>query len=98
MWARVSTLQGTPETFDMGVAAVRDQVWPGAQELDGFKGMIAFGDRSTGKMVGITLWDSEEALRASEEAANTLRASTASAGGAEVAGVERFEVVFDQRM
>jgi hypothetical protein len=38
--------------------------------MDGFKGMIALGDRQSGKTLGITFRESEEAMRASEEAAN----------------------------
>ncbi len=43
-----------------------------------------------------TLWETEDALRESEEAAGQLRGSTASAGGADVVSVERFEVVVDE--
>ena len=46
-------------------------------------------------MVGITLWESEDALRESEEAANRLRSDSSSTGGAEIVSVERFEVVAD---
>jgi heme-degrading monooxygenase HmoA len=96
MFARVSTLQGSPERVEDGIRAVREQVLPAARQMDGFKGLLAMVDRSSGKMVGITLWDSEEALQASEEAANQLRDSSAQAGGAQIAGVERFEVVVDE--
>lgn len=98
MFARVTTLQGSPDSIDAGTASVRDEVLPAAQGMAGFKGMIALGDRSTGKMIGITLWESEEAMRASEEAGERLRQSAADAGSSQIAGVERFEVVVDQRM
>ena len=49
--------------------------------MDGFKGMIALGDRQSGKTLGITFWESEEAMRASEEEANRLREESAEAGG-----------------
>jgi heme-degrading monooxygenase HmoA len=98
MFARLSTLQGSPESIEAGIAAVRDQVFPGAKELDGFRGMIALSDRSTGKMIGITLWDTEEAMRASEQAAEGMRQVSADAGAAQIASVERFEVVFDERV
>ena len=64
--------------------------------MSGFKGMLALADRSSGKMVGITLWESEDALRQSEEAANQLRSGAAGAGRAEIVSVERFEVVVDE--
>jgi len=60
--------------------------------MDGFRGMIALGDRQSGKTLGITFWESEEAMRASEEEANRLREESAEAGGDTIAGVERYEV------
>jgi heme-degrading monooxygenase HmoA len=98
MFARISTLLGSPDSIEPGIASVRDQVFPAAKEMDGFKGMIALGDRSTGKMIAITLWDSEEAMRTSEQAAAGLRQTSADAGAAQIASVERFEVVFDERV
>src|SRR5215217_6583705 len=93
VYARVSTLEGPPELMDEGLRQVREVVLPGARQIDGFKGMIALGDRQSGKTLGITFWESEEAMRASEEAANRLREESAEAGGDTIAGVERYEVV-----
>jgi len=60
--------------------------------MEGFEGMIAFVDRHSGKTLGITFWESEEAMRASEEAANRLREESAEVGGEEIADVKRYEV------
>jgi hypothetical protein len=98
MYARITTLQGTPESVDAGTAAISDQVFPAVEGLDGFKGMIAFGDRSSGKMMAFTLWETEEAMRASEDAANDVRRTTSETTSAPIVGVERMEVVFDRRM
>ena len=95
MFARVSTLQGPADKIDEGIKAVNEQILPAAKEMRGFKGMLALADRATGKMVGITLWESEDALKESEEAANRLRADSSRAGGADIVSVERFEVVAD---
>ena len=95
MFARVSTLQGPADKIDEGIEAVNEQILPAAKQMRGFKGMLALADRATGKMVGITLWESEDALKESEEAANRLRAESSSAGGADIVSVERFEVVAD---
>jgi heme-degrading monooxygenase HmoA len=92
VYARVSILQGPPELMDEGIRQAREVVLPGARQIDGFKGMIALGDRQSGKTLGITFWESEEAMRASEEAASRLREETAEAGGDTIAGVERYEV------
>ena len=92
MHARVSILEGSPDKIDEGLREVRERVVPQAKQLDGFKGMIALGDRQSGKLLGITFWESEEAMRASEEGASQLREESAEAGGGTVAGVERYEV------
>jgi heme-degrading monooxygenase HmoA len=90
--ARVSTFEGSPDLIDEMLRQVREQVLPQAKQDEGFKGMIALGARQSGKTLGITFWESEEAMRASEEAANRLRSESAEAGGQTIAGVERYEV------
>ena len=92
MHARVSSLEGSPAPIDQMLRQVREEVLPRAKQIDGFKGMIALGDRHSGKALGITFWESEEAMRASEEAANRLREASAEAGGETIASVERYEV------
>ena len=92
MYARVSTLEGPPELMDESLRLAREVVLPQGRLMEGFKGMIALGDRQSGKTLGITFWESEEAMRASEEAANQLRQESAEASEDEIAGVERYEV------
>ena len=94
MYARITTLEGSPDEIDQGLRYVRENVLPQLQQQDGFKGMTALADRQSGKTLGITFWESEEALRASEEAANTMRQDSAEAMGDTIAGVERYEVGF----
>ena len=92
MYARISTLEGSPEHIDEGLRQVRENVLPQIQLQEGFKGMVALADRQTGKTLGITFWESEEALKASEEAADRLREDSAEAMSDTIAGVERYEV------
>lgn len=92
MYARISTLEGSPEHIDEGLRQVRENVLPQIQQQEGFKGMVALADRQTGKTIGITFWESEEALKASEEAADRLREDSAEAMSDTIAGVERYEV------
>jgi hypothetical protein len=54
--------------------------------------MVALADRQTGKTLGITFWESEEALKASEEAADRLREGSAEAMSDTITDVERYEV------
>ena len=92
MYARVSALEGPPELIDESLRQAREVVLPQGRLLDGFKGMIALGDRHSGKTLGITFWESKEAMRASEEAANRQREESAKAGGDTIVSVERYEV------
>lgn len=92
MYARLSILEGPPDLIDEGLRQVREGVLPRVKQMEGFKGMIALGDRQSGKTLGITFWESEEAMHASEEAANRLREESAAAGEDTIAGVERYEV------
>lgn len=93
MHARVTTLEGSPDKMDDATRHLQEQVLPQLQQMDGFKGFITLGDRQSGKVLGVvTLWESEEALRATEEAAARIRGGAAEATGGTVAGVENYEV------
>ena len=92
MFARMTTLEGPPDQVDEGLRHVREQVLPFMQQQDGFKGFIALGDRQSGKLLGVSLWESEQAMQASEEVGDRTRSDSAQAVGGTVAGVERYEV------
>jgi heme-degrading monooxygenase HmoA len=92
MLARVSTYQGPPDQIDDGVRYAQENIVPRVQEIDGFEGVYFLVDRQSGKALSITLWESEEAMRASEEEANRLRSSAAEAGSQEVVSVDRYEI------
>ena len=94
MHARVTTVESPPDGIDDATRFVQEQVLPQLQQMDGFKGFIALGDRQSGKLLGVALWESEEVLRATEEAAARIRGGVAEAtgGAATVASVENYEV------
>jgi hypothetical protein len=91
MYARVATFHGDPAGFDQAIEHVRAQVAgdppPG---LEGAK-LLMLVDRQSGKGLGITLFDSEEAMRRGDEA---LDAMNPGMGGSR-ASVEFFEVPVD---
>ena len=93
MYARVTTLEGSPERMDEAARHVQEQTLPQLQQMDGFKGFVALGDRQSGKLLGVAFWESEEALRATEEAVSSVRSGAAGAAGGTVAGVEQYEVI-----
>lgn len=92
MFARVTTTKGQV-TKEEAVRVIRNRVLPAADGLTGFKGGLWLLDQKGGKGLTITLFESEEALRASAEAADRLRKEAVGELGASVASVESYEVV-----
>jgi hypothetical protein len=95
-FARVHTLETTPEQHDQGLAAVIEEILPWLRESTGFRGLIRMANPSTGKVMAITLWATEEDLNDSAEAAKRLTELTATGVGATWLAVENYEVsLFD---
>jgi heme-degrading monooxygenase HmoA len=90
--ARVSVLEGSPKSLDEGTRLAQDQILPQVRHLSGFKGVVSLVDRERGRTKLITLWESDEALHASEEQANQLRQRAAEGAASRIVGVERYEV------
>ena len=96
MFARVSTFQGPPDQTSKGIRVAREQILPAARLQDGFVGIFLLYDREGGRSLAITLWETEEDLKASEEAALRARAESALASGDVIVGVERYEVALQE--
>lgn len=90
--ARVSVLEGSPERLDEGTRYAQEEILPQLRQLGGFKGIVSLTDRGRGQTKLISLWESDEALRASEEQANELRQQAAEGAASRVVAVERYEV------
>lgn len=93
MHARLTTVQGRPEQIDDALRLVENDVIPGTKIMPGFKNGFWLADRKSGKLLGITLFDSEKDVESSEPAASQLRKSVSEKLGAEIKDVERFEVI-----
>jgi heme-degrading monooxygenase HmoA len=96
MYARVTTIQGAPAKIDDAKGHIQEQTLPQLQKMEGFKGFLALGDRNSGKVVGVAFWESEEALRATEEAVSSVRSGAAEAADGTVASVEHYEVFVNE--
>lgn len=96
MHARMTTIQMEAGRVDQAVAQLEEQDLPSWQELDGFRGLTLLADRSTGKVVGTSYWDSKEQRDAAEEVIREGRQRAAETGGASGdPQVELFEVAVD---
>jgi hypothetical protein len=73
VYARVATFQGDPANVDSAISMVRAQVESGTPPpgLEGAK-MLMLVNRETGKGLGVTLFDSEEAMQRGDEALNAM--------------------------
>ena len=72
MYARVATFESDPSTVDEAIAVVRSTVdGETPAGLEGAK-MLMLVDRESGKGLGITLFDSEEAMRRGDEALDAM--------------------------
>jgi hypothetical protein len=89
MYARVATFQSDPSKVDDAITLVRGQVESGDTPpgLEGAR-MLMLVDRESGKGLGVTLFESEDAMRRGDEALNAM-----SPGASEArTSVEFFEV------
>jgi heme-degrading monooxygenase HmoA len=93
MFARVTSGELSPDDVEKFVAMVRDQVIPRAEKLGGFKGGYWLADRESGRVMGITMFESEEALRASQSQADRIREEASRQAGLSVPSFATYEVV-----
>jgi len=73
MYARIATFESDPAKVDDAISMVRGEVESGDTPL-GLEGakMLMFVNRETGKGLGVTLFESEEAMRRGDEALNAM--------------------------
>ena len=73
MYARVATFESDPAKVDDAITMVREEVESGNTPpgLEGAK-MLMLVNRETGKGVGVTLFESEEAMRRGDEALDAI--------------------------
>lgn len=93
MYARVTVVQGSPDKIEQGIDSFNSQVLPAVKGVAGYRAAVLLADRATGKGIGITLWESEDARRRGGEAVDAARAVTIEAMGGTVPPVEEYEVV-----
>jgi heme-degrading monooxygenase HmoA len=94
MHARLTRFEGSPQRIDDAVRQTEDVWLPRLREIDGFRAATTLADRSTGIIVAITYWESEDAMRASEAKVTDVREDVADALGTRSQPiVERYELV-----
>ncbi|MGD9346990.1 MAG: hypothetical protein PVH84_14065 [Candidatus Aminicenantes bacterium] len=67
MFARVTTLHVRTDEIDEVIKIFNESVVPAAKSQQGFKRILVFLDRETGKAHSIALWESKEDAVANEK-------------------------------
>ena len=73
MYARIATFESDPGTIDEAINLVRSEVESDETPagLEGAK-MMMLVDRATGRCLGVTIFESEDAMRRGDEALNAM--------------------------
>ena len=97
MHARLSTFQAARDA-SVGLERILErEVLAEFEHIDGYSGMVGLLDRASGKCVVITFWESDAAMRASDEHATRLRTAVGQRLRAtETPTVERYEIVLSE--
>jgi heme-degrading monooxygenase HmoA len=91
VYARSTTIQAQPSSIDAGIAHVRDEIMPALPDVAGCVGVSLLVDRESGRCIITTAWESEDAMRASEERVAPIRDRAAETFGG-TANVDRWEI------
>ena len=91
MFARATTIQASAETADAGIQQYRDAL-SRFREIPGNKGALLLIDRNSGRGIGVTLWESEQAMTESREQADQLRQRAAQQAQGQIVSVDEYEV------
>jgi heme-degrading monooxygenase HmoA len=92
MFARIGSWQGSADELERWIGRGRDVVKPSLRQDAGLKAAYWLVDREEGKAMIVTLWESEAAMRASEEARLKRQSAMTASTGAQVT-TQRYEVV-----
>ena len=88
MHARVSAYTGEAERLLDGFQTATGPL----EEIEGFSQAYFLVDRANNKAISITIWESEEALRASAAEADKLRKEATEPSGSTIDSVEEYEI------
>lgn len=82
MYARTTTFLARPQSIDAGIEHIRNEVMPALEQLDGYTGLSLLVDRSTGRCIAASAWETEETMLTSTESIAPVRDRAAEVFGA----------------
>jgi heme-degrading monooxygenase HmoA len=93
MFARTSTWSGSPDALQSWADNAISKVMGFVEGLPGNAGAVFLIDCDSGTALTLTLWDSEDAAKATDQFAEQSRATTVAATGTELVARGSYEVV-----
>jgi heme-degrading monooxygenase HmoA len=93
MFARTSTWSGSPEALQKWADNALSTVKGFVEGLPGNAGVLFLVDHAGGTALTVTLWDSEDAAKATDQFAEQSRATTVASTGTELVARGSYEVV-----
>jgi hypothetical protein len=87
-------IEDLPGTARMASEAMLDWL----RQIDGYKGLLALVDETSGSACFVTFWENEEAVVKTRASRSSLRDQMAATAGAEVVGSDEFAVVYSDRV
>ena len=73
MYARSTTFHGKPGNIDAGIKFVINEVAPMLDSIEGCRGVSFLVDRETGQSVATSSWDTDAAMRGSDDQLRPIR-------------------------
>jgi quinol monooxygenase YgiN len=92
MYARSSTITARPSSIDDGITHVREQTMTALMQMPGCVGLSLLVDRDAGRCIATSSWDSEDAMRSSAAAVDSLRTMAAERFGGSLETVQEWEI------
>lgn len=93
MYAIVTMLSTPPERAAENLRLLNERVLPAAGNLPGYLGGLWLMDVERKRFIALTLYETEDAMRNSEQPAERIRARTVEDMGATIISVDKYEVV-----
>jgi heme-degrading monooxygenase HmoA len=98
MYARTTTLMADPTRMDDGIADVRDNVMPTVLDMDGCTGLSMLCDRTSGRCIVTTGWETQDAMAATRDRVRALRERAAGQFGSGDPEVQEWEIAVMHRL
>ena len=97
MYARSTSTMAQPDRITDGIALITSELMPMLTDIDGYRGVSTLVDRSSGRFIATTSWESQEAMRGSDEQLQPLRQRVRETLGGDGLEIQEWEIAILHR-